>query len=281
MPRKKNPNNNYFNESVEEAIHAFNLSTDEREKNKLFSIIYPALAKISEVWYNKIKPVYAVLEGEELQLDCITFLLEKMHMVKRGKGKAFSYLTVTARNYYIQENMRGYSKRLKGYSLEAMPESFDIPDIPSHRAEQMEWNGTLFDTFLEYIEENFDTMFTQKKQKQFGIVLLRKLRESSLSSDFNRRKMLNELADEIDMERGIVTKHINRVAGFYSTFKTHFETYGAKPMFKEKLSLTESDKEYIRKNYEHYSKSNGINGISRKLGIKYDILKRWIEKEFI
>lgn len=279
MARKKNPNNQYFSNEVEEAIHAFNLSTDERERNKLFSAIYPALAKVSQVWYNKIKPNYADLDGEELQLDCITYMLERLHMVKEGKGKAFSYLTVTARNYFIQANMKGYTKKLKGYSLEAMPETFDVPEVPSNRVDEMESNGTLFDTFLEYMEENFDRMFAQKKQKQFGIVFLKKLKESSTSIDFNRRKMLNELADETSIERGIVTKHVNRIASYYSTFKTHFETYGVKPMFKEKLTLTESDKEYIKKNYEHYSKVNGINGISRKLGIKYDVVKRWIEKE--
>ena len=110
MPRPKNPNNNYFNSNVETAIHLYNLSTDNIEKNKIFNIVYPALAKLAQVWRNKIKPVYVELPPEELEMDCIAFMLERLHMVKEGKGKAFSYLTVTARNYYIQENMKGYSK---------------------------------------------------------------------------------------------------------------------------------------------------------------------------
>jgi len=119
MPKPKNPNNQYFHSGVEDAIHQYNVSTDESEKNKLFRIIYPALAKIAEVWYNKIKPTYVELPMEDLQADCLCFLVQKMHMVKEGKGKAFSYLTVTARNYYIQQNMIAYRKKLKGYSLDS------------------------------------------------------------------------------------------------------------------------------------------------------------------
>jgi hypothetical protein len=110
MPRPKNPNNNYFNSDVEEAIHAFNICDDERERNKLFKIIYPALAKVAQVWRNKIKPTYVEIPDDELEMDCVTYMLERLHMVKRGKGKAFSYLTVTARNYYIKENMKWYAK---------------------------------------------------------------------------------------------------------------------------------------------------------------------------
>ena len=66
MPRKKNPNNNYFHEGVESAILQYNIVETEGEKNKLFTIIYPALFKIAEVYYNKIKPTY--IDGEPIDI---------------------------------------------------------------------------------------------------------------------------------------------------------------------------------------------------------------------
>lgn len=276
MPRKKNPNNNYFNQDVENAIHQFNLSTDERERNQLFSIIYPALAKICQVWRNKIKPTYVQLPDTELEADCLTFLLEKLPMIKAGKGKAFSYLTVTARNYYILANQNAYRKRLKGYSLEGMPDTFDVEEKPSHRVEEMEWNGTLYDAFIEYMESNFEEMFPQSTHKIFGRLFLDKLKVDGLSEDFNKRKFLNDIAKDSGIERQRVTKQLNRVASFYSTFKEYYEKHGVKPQFKEKLYLTESDKEYIHKHYQHYSKHSGLNGISRMLGIKYEVVRNYI-----
>jgi hypothetical protein len=277
MGRKKNPNNNYFNQDVETAIHLYNLSTDDREKNKLFNTIYPALAKVAEVWRNKIKPVYVELTPEELEMDCITFMLERLHMIKEGKGKAYSYLTVTARNYYIQENMKGYAKKLKGYSLETMPDTFDVPEVITDRVEQMEWNSVLFDSFMEYMEENFENIFVSKAQKRFGECFIVKIKENVLRTDFNRRRVLNEITSETGIERGQITKHVSRVASQFSTFKDYYEKWGKKPEFKQKVEITESDKEYIKKHYQHYSKRNGLQGISRKLGLEYDIVKAYVK----
>lgn len=278
MPRKPNPNNNYFNSSVEEAIHAYNICDDEREKNKLFAIIYPALAKLSEVWRNKIKPTYIEIPPDELEMDCITFMLEKLHMVKEGKGKAFSYLTVTSRNYYIQENMKWYAKHKKNPSIDALCDNYDIEDVPSNRVEEMEASAKLFDTFLEYVNENFDEIFPTKKHKLFANVFMEKVRTKGLSLDFNRRKFLNEVSAETGIERGSVTKQVNRVASQFTTFKEYYDVYGTKPEFKEKKTISDKDAEYIRKHYQHYSKTYGVNGISRKLGIPYDVVLDWVNQ---
>lgn len=280
MPRKKTTNA-YFDENVEEAIHAFNLATDERERNRLFTTIYPALCKMAQVWRNKIKPVYVDLPPDELEMDCVSYLLERLYMIKRGKGKAFSYITVTARNFYILQNKNAYSKRKKGYSLEAMPDYFDIEDIPSERVKEMEWNGTLFDSFMEYVNDNFEEMFPAPKQKRFAYPFFEKIKGYNFTEEINRRDILNELAKETGIDRGIITKHVNRIASIYASFKNYFESTGVKPSFKEKLYITKADEEYIRKNYKHYSKHNGLNGISRKLGIKYEVIKDFVKNSIV
>jgi hypothetical protein len=279
MPKPKNPNNQYFHSGVEDAIHQYNVSTDEAEKNKLFRIIYPALAKVAEVWYNKIKPSYVELPMEDLQADCLCFLVEKMHMVKEGKGKAFSYLTVTARNYYIQQNMIAYRKKLKGYSLDALPDTFDIEDVETDRVEQMELNGALFDSFMEYLEENFGAIFETKSQSKFGKFLIPKLKENLLIMDSSRRTMLNEIASESGIDRGVVTKHLSKVAAQFSIFKKYYVEFGKKPEFKKKLHLTKSDKGYLIKNYKHYSKTFGVEGMARQLGVEYEVVKKWVTQK--
>jgi hypothetical protein len=278
MPRPKNPNNQYFSNDVEEAIRNYNISDNERERNRLFSIIYPALSKVAEVWRNKIKPTYVELPSDELEMDCVTFMLEKLPMITPGKGKAFSYLTVTARNYYIQHNMKAYRKKLKGYSLDSLPDTFDIEDVISDRVEKMEWNATLLNSFIEYIEENFHNIFLSKSQKRFAEALFKKIKGYEFADEINRRDILNELSTDLKIERGLITKHTNRIASLYTTFKIHFEATGQIPKFKEKLHLTKEDENYIKEHYSHYSQSNGINGLSRTLGIKYDIVRDWINE---
>ena len=252
MARKKNPNNNYFHEGIEQAIHSYNISSDERERNRLFNIIYPALIKLCEVWYNKIKPTYVNLTPDEMQMDCITYILERLHMIKEGKGKAFSYLTVTARNYYIICNQTAYKNRLKVNSLDSMPDWYDIEDIKTDRVAEMETNSNLFNSFMDYMDTNFERMFESKQRKLFASKFIEKAKSYGIEVEFNRRKMLNELSRETGIERGIVTKHVNRIASFYSTFKEYYEKNGVPPRFKEKLYIDEEDAEFIKKNYKHY-----------------------------
>ena len=89
MGRPKNPNNNYFHEGVEEAIHQYNIAETEREKNKLFGIIYPALFKIAEVYYNKIKPTYIDGEPIDIQYDCVGYLTERLFKNQKVRVKHF------------------------------------------------------------------------------------------------------------------------------------------------------------------------------------------------
>jgi hypothetical protein len=278
MPRPKNPNNQYFSNDVEEAIRNYNTSDNERERNHIFSIIYPALAKVAEVWRNKIKPTYVQLPADELEMDCVTFMLEKLPMITPGKGKAFSYLSVTARNYYIQLNMKAYKKVLKGYSLDSLPDTFDIEDVITDRVEQMEWKAKLLSSFIKYIEDNFDDIFLTKLQKRFAEPLFKKIKGYEFADEIIRKDILNELSADLKMDRGLITKHVNRIASLYSRFKIHFETTGQIPKFKEKLHLTKEDENYIKEHYSLYSQHNGINGLSRKLGVKYDIIKQWVNE---
>ena len=47
-----------INESVEQAIQLYNISQTQLERDRHFRIIYPAIYKIAEVYYNKIKVVF-------------------------------------------------------------------------------------------------------------------------------------------------------------------------------------------------------------------------------
>ena len=120
MPRKKNPSNNYFHEGVEEAIQLYNKSESQLERNRLFTIIYPALTKISEVYYNKIKPSYIDDEPINIQMDCTSYLTERLFRIKAGKGKAFSYFTICAKNFYIFQNQKAYKEVQKTLKLDVL-----------------------------------------------------------------------------------------------------------------------------------------------------------------
>ena len=278
MPRKKNPNNNYFHEGVEQAILDYNKADTSLEKNKLFITIYPALCKVAEVMYNKIKPTYVEGDPLEIQNDCIVFMHDKLPMIREGKGKAFSYMTVTARNYYIQLNMKAYKTVKKVLNFSNLSDDFDIMDVPSDRPFQIEANVALYENFLIYMESNFEKIFTSKRNKEFGIALLEKLKGFDLQKDINRRNILNDLWKESGVDRHNITKYLSIVVSHYNVFKESFTLTGKIPEFIDKTELTLSDKKFIDANFKSHCKHNGSNGIARKLGVNEYIVREYVKQ---
>ena len=283
MGRKKNPDNNYFHEGVEEAIHLYNKSESELERNRLFLIIYPALAKISEVMYNKVKPTYMDGEIDEIMMDCTCYLSERLYRVKDGKGKAFSYMTVCARNYYIFHNMRGYSGTKKTLKLDVLNENWDIEDNSDARIEEVENAANLLEAFANYLEINQDKL-TTKAARKFKPVLaeiIRLMRNTDSIENFNRRDLMNNLTliDGNSIDRHYITKVFNRIGAHYDTFRKEWNRTGKGIDFLNKEELTEEEIQFCIENYSPLrNRRFSVSGFSRMFGVdEYTVRKQLAE----
>jgi hypothetical protein len=281
MPRKKSPNNNYFHEGIEEAIQIYNKSESEIVRNRLFStLIYPALSKISEVLYNKIKPTY--MEGEvlDIMMDCTCYLTERLFRVKQGKGKAFSYLTVCARNYYIFHNSRAYTGTKKTLKLDVIDENWDIKDEDDNRSEEMELTHDLVVAFCKFLEENLDKMFSTKIQKAFSLQIIDLLLNVEWDENFNERALIRKL-ESIHAggnQRPAIRKQLNRISHHYFNFKKEFIKSGQSIEFTKRKSLTPEQIEYCVKNYSPTNRNFGVVGLSKKFNADEYIIRKELSK---
>jgi len=283
MPRKKNPSNNYFHEGVEEAIQLYNKAETELERNRIFTIIYPALAKISEVYYNKIKPVYMEGEPMHIQMDCTSYLSERLHRIKAGKGKAFSYFTICAKNFYIFHNQRGYVGTKKTLKLDVLNENWDIADIDDGRVEEMEDKAKLLSAFADYLEANKDKLTTSAARK-FSPVLLqvvKLMRNIDSIESFNRRELMNSLTliDGKEIDRHYITKVFNRISSHYDTFKKEWDKTGKAIPYLHKTELTEEEIQFCIENYSPLNNRRfSVSGFARMFGVdEYKVRKQLAE----
>jgi hypothetical protein len=272
MPRKKNPNNNYFHEGVEEAIHLYNKSESAQERNRLFLIIYPALAKISEVMYNKIKPTYMEGEMDEIMMDCTCYLSERLFRIKEGKGKAFSYLTVCARNYYIFHNQRGYTGVKKVLKLDHLNENWDIADDSPERADEIEHTSGLLSAFADYLESNDDGITTAAARKFKPVLnqIIKLMRDVDSIEDFNRRELMNSLTliDGLKVDRHYITKVFNRISSHYDTFRKEWDKSGKAIPYLHKTELTEEEIKFCVENYSPlHNRKYSVSGFARMFGV--------------
>ena len=280
MGRKKNPNNNYFHEGVEEAIQLYNKSESELERNRLFIIIYPALAKISEVMYNKVKPTYMDGEMDEIMMDCTCYLSERLYRVKEGKGKAFSYMTVCARNYYIFHNMRGYSGTKKTLKLDHLNENWDIADDSYSRLDEIENTSNLLHAFADYLEINKDKLTTAAARKFVPVLneIIKLMRDVDSIENFNRRDLMNTLTmiDGNPVDRHYITKVFNRISSHYDTFRKEWDRTQIAIPYLDKELLTEEEIQYCIENYNPlYNRKHSVSGFARMFGVdEYTVRKQ-------
>jgi hypothetical protein len=281
MGRKKNPANNYFHEGIEEAILKYNISQSELERNRLFLLIYPALAKIAEVYYNKIKPIYMDGEPMEIQMDCICFLTERLGMIKQGKGKAFSYMTVCAKNYYIFHNQRGYTGTKKTLKLDAIDENWDIAEDDFDRPAEMELHHDLINAFAEYIKQHQDKIVINQYQRGFLVELTKIMEEGEWIEGFTERNFIHYLAEKYPKRAttAAVRKMLNRLSYHYDYFKNKFIIGQRDIPYLKKSKLTKEEIEYCVSVYKPNNRTFGAIALGKKFNVDHLVIQQAIIKQ--
>ena len=281
MPRgrKPNPNNNYFNPAVEEAVCRYINSTSQREREESFKLIYPAFSKIAEVMLNKMKISYFDTSKEDFMADAVAFMVEKLPKFDCGAGKkAFSYFTVVCKHYLIINNNKNY-KHLKRY--ESMGEwddsEFDMMDTSITHNEQKEEVARLLEGFTTYLEMNIDELFENKKQKVVANVLIDVLNDWDDIEKISERSIHALMFERTGVgHRQNYKRLFNIITSQYTLFKTRWLSGDESFDVIKKSKLSASDINYIRLNYKPYTRSGGAVALAKNLGVRYELVQKYI-----
>jgi hypothetical protein len=277
MPRKKNPDNNYFNQAVEDAVCIYLNSTNEREKETAFKIIYPALCKIAEVWHNKLKVSYHDTDSIDMQMNCVAHIVEKMHMFNCGTGtKAFSYFTVMAKFFYMIENNKNYKYFQRYTPMSYMAITFDTPNTDA-RDERANESKLLLEAFTMYLELNIEKILPKEKYRVVGNYLIELMKNFETFGDLNRRKMVNEMAAVKGMPaRNHITKIMNDLTAQFNLFRKQFMTGNNSLNYIEKTTLSREEKLLIKQRFKKDTIMLGVTKLAKELGVTEPVLREYI-----
>ena len=277
MPRKKNPDNNYFNQAVEDAVCIYLNSDNQRERENAFKLIYPAICKIAEVWFNKLKISYYDTDAIDMQMDCVAHIVEKMHMFECGKGtKSFSYFTVMAKFYYMIHNDRNY-KYFKRYTpMSYMAITFDKPNTDA-RDEKAKESQLLLEAFTLYLELNLEQIIPKERYRNVGTYLIDLLNNFEKVEDINRRKIVNQMAAVDGMPtRHNITKIMNNLTAQFNLFKERWLSGDNSLNFIEKTALTKEEKMIVKQTFKKDKIMLGITKMAKEFGVTEPILREYI-----
>jgi hypothetical protein len=210
MPRKAK-SKQYFTKDTEDAIIEYNLSDDQQIKDKLYrDRIKSAFDKLAEIVYNKWKFTYFDDEPKDVMSEVVAFMIEKIHMYKNGKGKAFSYFTIVARNYLILNNNANY-KRYKDTSiLSAMPESFDTENNWKEEDTNDEYR-TFNKQMLLYWDEHLENYFPKKRDMQIADAILELFRRAEYIENFNKKSLYLLIREMTGHPTHYITKVVTKM----------------------------------------------------------------------
>ena len=207
----------YFTQETENAIVAYNKSTDEFQRDKLFrEDIHPAIDKLAENIINRFKFPYIEGSFEDIKNQVVSFLVLNLHKYTENKGKAFSYFSVVAKNYLILHNNNAYRDELRSTYL-ADPlgeESFLLEEVLSTKPEIETAKSDARDfihLLVQYWDFNLTKIFKKKRDIEIANAVVELLRRANTIENFNKKALYVLIREMTNNKTVHITKVINKM----------------------------------------------------------------------
>lgn len=226
LPRGRKTNKKqYFTLTTQEAIIAYNKETDQLLRNKIYKeyIDYP-FNKLVENIYHTFKFSYFDIPYEDIKCEVVAFLNEKIHKYTEGKGKAFSYFSIIAKNYLIIQNNANYAKMKKRAEPILIDESRDLQSERSLNDYQ-ESLKDFIKQWVSWYDENLNIVFTTRRDILVADTLLELFRTVENIEEFNKKALYILIRERTGLKTQNITRVINVMRlDFERMFKTYTKT---------------------------------------------------------
>lgn len=159
-------NKYYFTSDTQQAILEYNVSENQRERNKIYETrIHKAFDKLVENTIHVNKLYYFDTTYEDAKQETISHLIEKMNRYTPESGNAYSYFTVVARNYLINLNNSIYKNLKRKDEVDSIDDFRNVTN-EVNRQSKIECEKEFIDLFINFIDqhiEKFNIIITSNK----------------------------------------------------------------------------------------------------------------------
>jgi len=244
MPRKRRKKSKmYFGTPAQEAIIEYNNSADPEERSKIYEtrIKFP-FEKLAENVMNTFKFSYFDVPKKDVQTEVVSVMVEKMHMFQEGKGRAFSYFTIIAKNHMILKNNGNYKRWKQNSLLSAMPETWN-PQNDFYASEENDEFKEFKKIMLKYWDDNLNVVFTRKRDLQIADAILELFRRSDHIENFNKKHLYLLIREMTDCKTHYITKVVNVMKKHQKKMLNDYLEYGELVVTKPKQFWKQTEEE--------------------------------------
>lgn len=274
LKNKRGKTGMYFTSETEEWIVKYVNETDSIKKDIIIrNYLYKPIKKLCEIYYNKLSLPYLQRDNtdRDLQNDCFAHLItNSVYKFKGGKGKAFSYLSIAARNHYIQANKR--AQVLYNAKQHSLIECND--DIEDNEEERLQYNEEfrkMYYGYIQWVRDNIDELHFIKPIKILMLKLLDFMDDFDEIEHYFKLEVNNALRRRYKVTDSTLKTAKDKLTAIWLQYKSAMQKGEEfSPNFIWNTSIDELPEDvidYILKHYKPVSHQNSANVLSVKLGL--------------
>jgi|TARA_R110000851_G_scaffold63568_9_gene145355 hypothetical protein len=216
----------YFTYRTDLAIVAYNSETNYMKRNKVYrEHIHYAFDKLAENIIHTFKFYYFDVPYIDVKCETVAFLNEKIHKYVLGKGKAFSYFSIVAKNYLIIANNANYAKMKAKADITVIDERRDLGSELGY-SDYQEGLKDFTNQFVDYYSRNINEIFTNKRDIIVADTLLELFRIRDNIENFNKKALYILIRERTGLKTQNITKVVNIMKRHYSTMYLKYSDKG-------------------------------------------------------
>ena len=212
---RKRKSKRYFTKITELAINAYNRCDDQRLKNKIYNrfIHYP-FDKLAENVIHTYKTYYFDVPYEDVKMNVVAFLNEKIHKFNGDNGRAFSYFTVIARNYLFNENNANYARMKARDTIDVIDTNRNIVN-EVYDKQQMDALKDFMDYYVRYMDYNIFDIFQKERDRKIADSLTELFRTRDNLYSYNKKALYILIRERTGVQTQYITKVVGKMRTIY------------------------------------------------------------------
>lgn len=228
--RKPKTSNLYFTQETEDAILEYLTTENTVLRNKIFNEkINYAFHKLAENIIHTFKFYHTEVNTiDELKHEVVAVLLEKLHLYRQSKGKAYSYFGTIAKRYLINYNKKNYKRKKEKAPLEDVDtDKTLLADISNtvDRAQNLEKINTV-DLFVQYVETNIDLFFTNERDIKIAYAVLEIFKKRENLDILSKKALYIYIREITDIPTPAITSVIKKLKKLYKALLNRYLEHG-------------------------------------------------------
>jgi len=226
--RKPKESNIYFTSDTEEAILEYLRTKNPTKRNEIFnSRIDYAFHKLAENIIHTFKFYYTEVNTiDELKHEVVAFLLEKLHLYKQEKGKAYSYFGTIAKRYLILYNNANYKKLKEKAAVDEIDEDKSILiELTNEETNNTSLNAFV-DYFVKYVDKHLFELFPKDDDARTADAIVELFRKRENLDIFNKKGIYIYIREITDQSTPQITKVIKRLKSIYKQLFSEYLEHG-------------------------------------------------------